>query len=301
MNHTVESILVPTDGSTGAKPGERRGVDLAATLGADLHTLSVVDTRDVDTSLTNLNPESQNEHKRMLEGQAETAVSAVARLAEPHLSGDITTSVQHGLPFRTITEYAETNDIDIIVMGTHGRTGVERVLLGSVAEKTLRTSNVPVVAVPPTTNVVELGDIVYDDILIPTDGSQGADIAIDWGLTLASVYDATVHAVYSVDTSGVPEGPGMSQIHDTLERTGRNALKTVRERARAADISVSGHLGTGPADSVIHSYSEEHEIDLIVMGTHGRTGIERFILGSVTEKVVRTAAVPVCCVPVIDE
>lgn len=297
MNQPIESILIPTDGSEAAETGERRGVDLAAALGADLHVLSVVDTGDTDPPLSELDANQRTEHEQLLEGRAEQAVSTVAQLGAAHLSGRITTAVERGVPFRTITDYVDSHDIDLVVMGTHGRSGLERALLGSVAERTLRTSSVPVIAVPPSAQIVEVADVAYDDILVPTDGSPGAEVAVDWGLTLANRYDATVHTVYSVDTTWFQSDPGMAAIHDQLEETGRAALETVTERAREADVAVTASLGSGPAGRVIRSYIDEHEIDMVVMGTRGRTGVGRFLLGSVTESVLRKADLPVCCVP----
>lgn len=147
------------------------------------------------------------------------------------------------------------------------------------------------------TNRRDIGDGLYESVLLPTDGSEEAELAIEWGITLAEVFDATVHTVYSFDTSRFGGAEGMGEIHDALEQTGREALETVRKRARAADISVAGTIASGPAARTILSYSEEHDVDLIVTGTHGRSGLQRYLIGSVTEAVVRNADVPVCCVP----
>lgn len=300
MNQSIGSILVPTDGSEGSEPGERRGIDLAARFGADLHVLSVVDTRELAPTLSQLDADPRTEHKTLLEQKAENAVADAARLARTHLSGRVTTAVEQGIPFRAITDYVDDNGIDLVVMGTHGRTGIERVMLGSVAENTLRTSRVPVVTVPPSQETVDVGEEQYENILLPTDGSDGAELAVDWGLALAAEYDATVHTVYSVDTGRFVGGTEMAVIHEGLEKAGRIALEAVRERAEDAGVSVNAHLGTGPAARMIRSYSEEHDVDMIVMGTHGRSGIERYLIGSVTEAVVRHTDLPVCCVPMTE-
>ena len=294
MSRTIDSILVPTDGSDGARIGARRGIDLAATIGADFHVLSAVDARDVEPELDS---GGQTDRERLLEAEAEQAVDSIARLARNHLSGQITTAVESGLPFQVINDYVDAHDIDCIVMGTQGRTGFDRVVLGSVAEKTLRTADVPIVTVTPDGDIVEIGDQRYDNALLPTDGSEGAELAIEWGITLAALYDATVHTVYSVDTNRFGGAEEAAEIHDALEQTGQEALETVHERARDAGVSVAGNIASGPAARAILSYSEEHDIDLIAMGTHGRSGLTRYLTGSVTETVVRNAAVPVCCVP----
>ncbi|MEF8778329.1 MAG: universal stress protein, partial [Natronomonas sp.] len=218
--------------------------------------------------------------------------------ARTRLSGRIRTAVEQGTPFETITGYAETHGVDLILMGTHDRGDIERVLLGSVAERVLRTTSVPVLVIPPAAaEADEPGEGGYEDILLPTDGSENADVAVELGLDLAAVYDATVHTIYSVDTSRFTGIGETADLYAAIEETGREALESVRRRARAADLSVAGTVGRGPAAKVILSHSEEHDIDLIVMGTHGRSGIERYIIGSVTETVVRNADIPVCCVP----
>lgn len=297
MTKTINSILVPTDGSEGARVAARRGIDLAQTTDADLHVLSVVDTREVEPSLSSPDSDVRSEREQLREKNAEDAVDAVSRLAMPTLSGRVTTAVERGVPFRSITEYADTHGIDLIVMGTEGRTGLERVLIGSVAEKTLRTASVPVVIVPPDAGVAEFGTDTYEEILLPTDGSEGAEIAVEWGITLAELHDATVHTIYSVDTSRVSVLGEVPEVHDALEEIGREALESVRERATDAGVSVVANIGSGPAARMILTYSEEHDTDMIVIGTHGRSGVERYLLGSVTETVVRESDVPICCVP----
>jgi len=294
MDHSIDSILVPTDGSEGAEPGIRHGIGLAADVGADLHTLSVVDSVEINPSLSRV--EDESDPKGLFEARATRATEAVEELARSHLDGAVSTAVEWGRPFRSITEYAMANDIDLIVMGTHGRSGLKRLVLGSVAEKVLRTTSVPILLVPPQA-AVDGVDIAYREILLPTDGSEAAETAVDWGLTLADVYDGTVHTVYSVDTTRFAGEGGMTTLYDALEQTGQEALDAIRQRAHEAGIGVTAELGTGPPARVIRSYSEDHDVDLIVMGTHGRSGVERYLIGSVTESVVRHADVPVCCVP----
>ena len=109
------------------------------------------------------------------------------------------------------------------------------------------------------------------------------------------------HALFSADSGRFTGGAEPSAILTGLQEQGRTALETVRERARAAGISVTGTDANGPPVRVILEYVEDNEIDLVVMGTHGRSGIERQLLGSVTENVVRHADVPVCCVPIASE
>jgi nucleotide-binding universal stress UspA family protein len=181
-------------------------------------------------------------------------------------------------------------------MGAHGRSGLKRLVLGSVAEKLLRATSVPVVIVPPGATVDGV-DIEYREILLPTDGSEGAETAVSWGLTLADIYDGRIHTIYSVDAARFTGEGEMIGVYNALKQTGEAALDAVRQQAHTAGIDVTATLTTGSAARAIRSYSEDHDVDLIVMGTHGRSGIERYLIGSVTESVVRHTEVPVCCIP----
>ncbi|NKE35335.1 universal stress protein [Natronococcus sp. JC468] len=292
MTRLIESILIPTDGSEGALAGARCGIALASRTGADVHVLSVVDVR---IGVTDGAFEA-------LEKDAEDAVDRIATLAREYDSAlEVTTAVRQGTPFHSIREYATRRELDVVAMGTKGRTGLDGVLLGSVTENVLRTARTPVLAVPPAAAESAIDDVAFDQLLLPTDGSDGAAIATGWGIALATRLGSTVHAVYSVDTSRFFGSQEPGDLLEALERRGEEAVETVRERAAAAGVSVSGTLVTGPPTDAVLTYAADRDVDLIVMGTHGRTGIGQWFLGSVTENVVREADVSVFCVPVSAE
>lgn len=294
----LDSILVPTDGSDGALAGANRGIDLAAAVGADVHALSVVDTSDVDLASVR---EAEGE-RAAIEAEARTAIETIATTARdryPEL--EVTTAVEHGTPFRAIHRYVETAGIDAIAMGTKGRTGLERVVLGSVAENVLRTADVPVLVVPQAAGETRLTPETTDRILLPTDGSEGAAHAVDWGVGLAGALEAMAHTVFSVDTGRISSTEAPTTIFSALEETGKDALENVRERATADGVSVTGTVARGPPTRVVLEYVDNNGIDLVVMGTHGRSGVKQRLLGSVTENVVRNADVPVVCVPLGQE
>ncbi|MDQ2052576.1 universal stress protein [Natronolimnohabitans sp. A-GB9] len=146
---------------------------------------------------------------------------------------------------------------------------------------------------------------MYDTILIPTDGSDTAERAIDYGLDLARQYDATVYALSVIDVAELLEVDYVGDRDDfeatiePLETEAKRAVTTVDERARRLDdVEVITVVREGAPDETIVAYADEIEADLIVMGTHGRRGLPRYLLGSTTERVVRTVDVPVLTVPV---
>lgn len=138
-------------------------------------------------------------------------------------------------------------------------------------------------------------DRAYDDVLVPTDGSDAVQEAIDEAIDLAALSDATLHALSVVDVDDyalVPDAEVVT-IEETLETTADRAVEDVRERGEAADLAVRTAVRRGTPHEEILAYAADHDIDLIVMGTHGRSNLDRVLLGSVTEKVVRNADRPV--------
>ncbi len=163
---------------------------------------------------------------------------------------------------------------------------------------------------------------MYDAILYPTDGSDGSEAAFDHVRALASRFDATVHVFYAIDEGTVglegaagqdhddspglgaaqPEtSPGLGKSHlraeEFREQLAENGEAFVENTAeRLADVATVTAVRHGNPHEAILEYAEGNDIDVVVMGTHGKTGVERYLLGSVTEKVVRLSDVPVVTV-----
>lgn len=137
---------------------------------------------------------------------------------------------------------------------------------------------------------------MYDNILIPTDGSGGTRGAVDHAIDLATTYNATLHAFYVVDET-IGADASVHAPLDALQEVGKNAIDEVIRQAEAAGVeTIEGTIAQGAPHQAILDYVDKQDIDLIVMGTHGRTGLDRYLLGSVTEKVVRLSEVPVLTV-----
>lgn len=139
---------------------------------------------------------------------------------------------------------------------------------------------------------------MYDRILLPTDGSEGSDRALGQAIELATETGAELHVLFVVEN--VSYAPEMADERVTLQLRGigENAIESVRERAEAAGVDVETAIEEGTPHRAILEYADESDVDLIVMGTHGRSGLDKYLLGSVTERVVRTADVPVLTVRV---
>jgi nucleotide-binding universal stress UspA family protein len=144
---------------------------------------------------------------------------------------------------------------------------------------------------------------LYDRILVPTDGSDGVARAVCHGAALAAAHGATLHGVYVVNTAGYTSLPLESSwegVDEMLRADAADALAAVEERAAEYGVPCETQILEGSPSREIVEYAEREGCDLVVMSTHGRGGIDRLLLGSVAEKVVRSARVPVMTVRVGD-
>jgi nucleotide-binding universal stress UspA family protein len=138
----------------------------------------------------------------------------------------------------------------------------------------------------------------YRNIVIATDGSENTQRAISEGIKLAKLSGATVHALHVVDTYSVSQSwtAGWETMYEILKKEGQKAIYKVKECGEASGVEVREVLLEGHPSSEIIDFAENNDIDLIVMGTLGKTGLDRFLMGSVAEKVVRNSKVPVLVV-----
>ena len=140
----------------------------------------------------------------------------------------------------------------------------------------------------------------FDRIVIATDGSESVRRAVSVALDLADRFDATVHALYVVDEGEVASSPERvrEEMRAALDDSGEEALAEV---AAATDRPVTTAVREGRPATVIREYAVDHDADMVAMGTRGRHGENRFLIGSVAERVVRTCPVPVLTVRQLDE
>ncbi|TKX79473.1 universal stress protein [Halorubrum sp. SD626R] len=140
---------------------------------------------------------------------------------------------------------------------------------------------------------------LYDRILVPTDGSAEGERAVAHALDLAAVHGAAVHAIHVVDSAryaGMPMEASWEGVGELLRGDADEAVDAVEGLAAGTDVDVETAVVEGSPSREIVRYAEGNDCDLVVMGTHGRGGIDRLLLGSVAEKVVRGSAVPVLTV-----
>lgn len=272
-----EQILVPVDGNPPALAALEHAADLAADVNASLHLVTVTLGAEPDEDI-----------------RAEEIIDE----AIEHLDGtdvDVTTDIRSGKPAEEIIGVAEDAGVDAIVLGSLGRRGVRRLLLGSVAEDVVRDAPVPVIVVPS-------GDDVhcrypYQTIVVGVDGSEHASAALDRAIEIASKQDSALHLVSVVELPSVQIDGQIDSPLDALESTAERVVADGAERATERGVDeVHTDIRIGSADRVLRTYVEDTDADLVVAGTHGRSGVDRLLLGSVSERVLRTATAPVLTV-----
>lgn len=269
-----EDVLIATDGSDVATDAGVLGLTLARALEATVHVLAVVEEQRGDDT------ERRARREADVDAIATEAVEAGCA---------VESAVRTGRPASEILAYANEEGIDAIVVGTHGRTGLKQALLGSVALEVIRDARQPVLTVGRET--VGPDDARIDDVCLATDGSAGSAAATAHALGLADACDATVHALYAVDVN-----LDATEIRENVIEHGERTTAGVEERATERGLETTRTIMEGDAHEVILDYVNAEAVDVLVMGTESKSNLERLVLGSVSQRVVPTASVPVMTV-----
>ena len=291
---TLSRVLCPTDFSEVSTKAEAYATALAEHYGASLHLLHV------DPPMPIMAPYGEIPvDVRLFEEQREQALADLAAAGDRARAAgvDTTTSVRGGHPAREILAVIEEQTADLLVLGTHGRGGVEHLLLGSVAEKIVRKAPCPVMVVPPAAHP-ESG-VLFKRILCPVDGSVASAAAVAFALSLARETDGDVVLLQVVEP--VPASGEFGAL-DAAEyrRIGEAHAQTVLSAAVSAEVRawcrVREVIAHGkPSERILDAATAERA-DVIVMGVRGRGAIDVLAFGSTTNDVIRRSACPVLAV-----
>ncbi|MBN2840858.1 MAG: universal stress protein, partial [Coriobacteriia bacterium] len=278
----IENILYPTDFSPCAEGAMRHAALLADWHQAHLHVVHVVGpdrrerVRDVE----------------MRERRAVERLSALCR--ETTTSARIITAVTtHPTAWQGVCTYVDEHDVDLVVMGTHGRRGARRLLLGSTAEEVIRRAPCPVMAVCARNEARPPHAI--RSIMVPIDFSDLSRLALRYARQLAQTYGARLDLVHVVDDTTTAVTYRVDPwVRPSLEQK-EHAQQALADLvlAEVGYEHVVAEVRRGSVVAQLLDYAREHETDLIVMASHGRFGMERFLLGSVAEQILRGAPCPV--------
>jgi nucleotide-binding universal stress UspA family protein len=205
--------------------------------------------------------------------------------------------VVEGNAVREILRQAEQMPADLLVMGTHGRSGFEALFLGSVAEKVLRSTHMPVLTVPPAVERVE--SVVYKTILCPIEFSDPSTRALEYALTLAEETSARLILLHVIEQ--LVDAPQHGQLGRlSVEEYRRSLEDDARVRLRSAVpedtrtwCTPEERVLSGKAYRVILDVADQEKAEVVIMGVHGKGALNRRLFGSTTHHVIREARCPV--------
>jgi nucleotide-binding universal stress UspA family protein len=212
--------------------------------------------------------------------------------------------VRFGDPAEEIAALARCANVDIVAMATHGQTGLRHLLIGSVAEHVLRDLTIPVLLIRPTDRTEDHAPARPTDrcltVLVPLDGTQIAEQALDYATELATnigarlvlaAVEPTINDVGLVEVAGVPDW--VQANHEASILRLNDYLKQTALRLAHTGLMIDMRIAEGsPAEEILRISAAEHA-DMIVMATHGRSGMTRLLRGSVAAKVLQNADMPV--------
>lgn len=287
----IGTVIVPLDGSELAEEALPYGQAIAERTKATLLLLEVVDL--------NAPAAAQDEARNYLSGLA------------GRFGGDAQVSVRLGSPADEIIDRADETPEAIVVMTTRGRSGIGRWLYGSVADRVVRGAVAPVLLVRSGMERAEIGAI--RSIVAPLDGSAYAEAALGYAEELARAFGTELNLVQVIETARIYaaltpttatggaefSATYIETIQEIIAQRASEAdtyLSGVAERLGQAGVQVRTHTLEGTAAEQVLAFARETKTDLIVMATHGRSGLNRLVFGSVAERVLRTGETPVLMV-----
>jgi nucleotide-binding universal stress UspA family protein len=301
----LKQVLCPVDFSDGSRHAFDRAIGIARSYGASLTVLHVLPVASAVPALP-YGPEGPGPFGFEVVNRDRALAELTRFLAGPQpldvpLHYEIAESAS---VYKEVHVQAARLSADLIVMGTHGRSGFDHLFLGSIAERTLRTSAVPVLVVPPRLSEAgPAGRDPFHTVLCAVDFSQDSARALEYATSLASHAAGRLMILHSVEL--VPTGydplVGVNfdivGYEDALEKSARTELLKFVARAEPSTCESEAIVTRGkPFKEILRVASERHA-DVIVLGVHGRNALDRLVFGSTTEQLIRRATCPILAVP----
>ena len=268
-----ESVLICTDGSEFSAGAVRVGVALSQKSGATAIAMSMVRT----------NPEYEALAPQLVAEAGAAARTHVAVVQSQAMAAGVSCTplvVSGDDPPAEIIAQAEKLNVDLVVMGRRGRRGLARLMVGDATAKVAGLARCSVLVVP------KAAAMWHGRVLLATDGSRSSDAAAVAALAVARCCAVPVTVVGALVPSHSP----------ARQQEGRDAVTRTVEALRAEGIEVEGIEQAGEADEVIIATARDRAADLIIVGSHGRTGLGKVLIGSVSERVIGKATCPVMVV-----
>lgn len=293
----LKKILFPTDFTRCSDQAFNHALFIAEQFKAKLQLFhAIVLHEDDPADPARRFPEGEELFRRLFE----IADSEMASRLERHRDGAVKIEEYRSRGIsaaQTILEHAREHDVDLIVMGTHGRRGPARLFFGSVTEEVVRFAKVPVLTLRELDEPRRIE--AFERLLVPIDFSAHSRKAVAYARELAEVYGARLQLLHVIEEPSYPyfyaplDAVRPAEHLEKLRSRSIEALHELMGEASGPETSYDVEISSGHPASEIVAFAEERESDMIVTATHGLTGLERLLVGSTAEQVLRTSPVPV--------
>jgi len=290
---TIKRILYATDLSATSEPAWSEARRLGRLFDAEIVILHVVTPPNVVSLEGYFPPDLFEDFLRSAQRDAERGLDRL--LGSVAGSGlKVRLRLEEGPPASRILDTASQEAADILVVGTHSRTGLDRVMLGSIADRVIRQARCPVLTARPQSDGAPRDRIRR--ICYATDFSPTARAAWSWVVAIASAADAEVdlvHVTFEPVADRHMPAEMIGRMAQFLREQGQIEVERFLERSTLPRERIQVHLSPGlPGEQIVHR-AQQRAVDLIIMGTHGWSGVVRWMLGSVAHTVIQTAPCPV--------
>ncbi|MFQ6084116.1 MAG: universal stress protein [Candidatus Aminicenantia bacterium] len=286
MSELINKILWATDFSDEASEALEYAEFFAKKFTASIFALNVIP--DFSPALYNTSI--------LIKGELLKKVGELKKIAKKRLSTikkgkkiNIQNIVLEGNPAEKIIEVAQKKKVDLIVIGKRGLSAIEKFFIGSVANRVLRSSSVPVLVTKKRKQKPQV-----KKILVPTDFSPLEEIERDYAWEIAKVFDADLTLLHILELHNYDFPPKI--LDDMLKAVYKEFQKRKREEKEKIKIKEEVYRAINAATGIV-DFASTHNYDLIVMSTYARSKWERFFLGSTTEKVISYSSIPVFAIP----
>jgi nucleotide-binding universal stress UspA family protein len=299
---SFRSILVPVDGSPLAERAIPLAIEIAKRTGAKVR-LALVHQEIPDVPVL-ASPETYVDSRLKMQRSENAYLRALSEHVTTQLGRRVSATALSGPAAATLIEYARDSEADLVVMTTHGRGGIQRAWLGSVVDQMIRNLSVPVLAVRASETSQVESPASVSGILVPLDGSPLAEDALQPAARMARLWSAKISLVRIVQPVLIGTDPALPLASTYDEQLTRLEIVAAQEyldavslrlRNQGVESSAQVMLG-GPTADTILQLAQSKPVSMIALATHGRGGMPRLVLGSVADKLIRGADVPVLVV-----
>jgi nucleotide-binding universal stress UspA family protein len=296
-----KNLLVPLDGSSLAESALTVARFLALNLGASVTLLHIIE-RDAPAAVHSERHLTNSEEALVyLDGIAGKVFPAEV-VVKTHVH-----TVEVKDVAQSIADHSEELGPDLIIMCTHGRSGAKEWLFGSIAQQVISIGELPLLLIPPKCCRSEF---LCRMILVPLDGHEQHEIGLPMAIGLAHIHQGSVYLLMVIPTPGKLKGeraavrqllPGTTSVLlDIQEQQGSQYLAKLIEGIRNSEIDLQAGVARGDPVSTIIDTADRIDADLVVLGTHAKTGADAFWSGSATPKISSRSRIPLLLVPIKD-